>query len=38
MDLEIQIDKKVNFSLMDEYIKSFKEGVQKWWVLWCHLL
>ncbi|MDD2896926.1 MAG: tetraacyldisaccharide 4'-kinase [Aliarcobacter sp.] len=29
MDLEIKIDEKVNFSLMDEYIESFKEGVQK---------
>lgn len=29
MDLEIKIDEKVNFSLMDEYIKSFKKGVEK---------
>jgi tetraacyldisaccharide 4'-kinase len=29
MDLEIKIDEKVNFSLMDEYIESFKKGVEK---------
>lgn len=27
MDLDIKINEKVNFSLMDEYIKSFKKGV-----------
>ena len=29
MDLEIKIDEKVNFSLMDEYIKNFEKGVEK---------
>lgn len=27
MDLDIKINEKVNFSLMDEYIESFKKGV-----------
>lgn len=29
MDLEIEINEKIDFSLMDEYIKSFEKGVSK---------